>query len=128
MSQIRIPTFDMLMNPTINALKVLGGSGTIEEINSKAVEIADLSPEQLNILHNPEKDSRSEVEYRLAWVRTYLKKAGILENAVRGVWALTLEGKQLDKVNPEEVKRVVREQFQLDREIQTDDVLKEERT
>jgi restriction system protein len=128
MSQIRIPTFDMLMNPTINALKVLGGSGTIEEINSKAVEIADLSPEQLNILHNPEKDSRSEVEYRLAWVRTYLKKAGILENAVRGVWALTLEGKQLDKVNPQEVKRVVREQFQLDREIQTDDVLKEERT
>ena len=28
----KAPTYDQLMNPTIQALKALGGSGTIEEI------------------------------------------------------------------------------------------------
>jgi restriction system protein len=40
MAQTDIPTFDKLMNPVIQALKQLGGSGTIEEINSKVIEIA----------------------------------------------------------------------------------------
>jgi restriction system protein len=69
-----MPTFDTLMDPVIQALKLLGGSGTIEEVNTKATEIAKLSDEQLEILHNPEKGSQTEVEYRLAWARTYLKK------------------------------------------------------
>ncbi len=121
MSQIRVPTFDMLMNPTIEALKALGGSGTIEEINAKAVEIATLSPQQLEVLHNPDKGGYTEVEYRLAWARTYLKKCDILENSVRGVWALSALGKQLDRVNPKEIKRLVREQRQRDRDSQGDD-------
>jgi restriction system protein len=102
-----VPTFDKLMNPVINALKQLGGSGTIEEINNKATEIACLTNEQLEVLHNPEKGSQTEVEYRLAWARTYLKKFGVLENSSRGVWALTLEGRQLEQVNPQKVKQFV---------------------
>jgi restriction system protein len=35
MADISVPTFDRLMNPVIQALKQLGGSGTIEEINNK---------------------------------------------------------------------------------------------
>lgn len=102
-----VPTFDKLMNPVIHALKQLGGSGTIEEINSKAVEIAGLTDEQLEVLHDPEKSSQTEVEYRLAWARTYLKKYGVLENSSRGVWALTSKGGQLDQVNPQVVKKTV---------------------
>lgn len=30
-----LPTFDQMMNPLLNALKVLGGSGTVEEIEEK---------------------------------------------------------------------------------------------
>lgn len=126
MSQIRVPTFDMLMNPTIDALKHLGESGTIEEINAKAIELANISKAQLEVLHNPEKGGQTEVEYRLAWARTYLKKCGILENSVRGVWALTSEGKQLEKVNPREIKRLVREQRLRAIENENDDVLEEE--
>ena len=85
MSQISIPTFDRLMNPLIKALKELGGSGTIEEIDGKVAELAGLSDGQLEVLHNPDKGSQTEVEYRLAWTRTYLKKYGILENSSRGV-------------------------------------------
>lgn len=110
MTDIKVPTFDSMMNPLIQALKMLGGSGTIAEIDNKTTEILDLSDEQLEVLHDPEKSSQTEVEYRLAWTRTYLKKYGVLENSSRGVWALTAKGRQLEKVNPTTVKRVVRAQ------------------
>jgi restriction system protein len=114
---ISVPTFDALMNPLIQALKSLGGSGTIEEINNKTVDIASISDEQLEVLHGPEKSSQTEVEYRLAWTRTYLKKYGVLENSSRGVWALTPKGVQIDKVNPTTVKRYVRDQDREARQI-----------
>ncbi|MCB9099908.1 MAG: winged helix-turn-helix domain-containing protein [Anaerolineales bacterium] len=110
MSHVNIPTFDKFMNPVIQALKQLGGSGTIEEINNTVIEIAKLSDEQLEILHDPEKGSQTEVEYRLAWARTYLKKYGVLENSSRGVWALTPKGRQLDQVNSRVVRRFVQNQ------------------
>ncbi|MCP4537423.1 MAG: restriction endonuclease [Chloroflexi bacterium] len=111
MSKIDIPTFDAFMNPVIQALKSLGGSGTIEEINNKVVEIAELSDDQTEVLHKPEKGGGStEVEYRLAWTRTYLKKYDVLENSSRGVWALTAKGRQIDRVNPKEVRRFVQAQ------------------
>lgn len=113
---IQIPTFDQMMNPLIQALKSLGGSGTIEEIEDKVTEILHLSDEQLEVLHNPEKGGQTEIGYRLAWTRTYLKKYDILENSSRGVWALTQKGRQLERVNANEVKRFVRDE---DRKIHT---------
>ena len=108
MSEVRVPTFDTFMNPLLQALKDLGGSGTIEEIASKTAEIAELTDEQLDLPHNPERGGWTEFEYRLAWTRTYLKKYGLLENSSRGVWALTQQGRQVDGVDPLEVKRFVR--------------------
>jgi len=109
-TDVKIPTYDQLMNPLLRALKDLGGSGTIEEIDAKTAEIAELSDEQLEILHD-EKSSQTEVEYRLAWARSYLKKFGILENSARGVWALTPEGRKLESVNEKEVVQFVREEL-----------------
>ncbi|MBE2225162.1 MAG: restriction endonuclease [Anaerolineae bacterium] len=106
----KVPTFDQMMNPLIQALKNLGGSGTIEEIYNQVAEILELTDEQLEVLHNPDSSSQTEIEYRLAWTRTYLKKYGILENSSRGIWALTSEGRQVDKVNPIAVKKIVRDQ------------------
>lgn len=103
----KVPTYDQMMNPTIRALKNLGGSGTIEEIYNKVTEILDLSDEQLDVLHNPEKGGQTEVEYRLAWSRTYLKKYGVLENSTRGVWALTQQGRELNEIDPVIVRRFV---------------------
>lgn len=105
---VKVPNFDHFMNPTLQALKLLGGSGTIEEIAAKIVELIELSDEQMSVLHNPEKSSQSEVEYRMAWARTYLKKYGLIDNSNRGVWALTPQGKQTDKVDPKDVKMFVR--------------------
>lgn len=112
MTKHDIPAFDYFMNPIIDALKMLGGSGTIEEINAKVVEITKLSDRQLEVLHNIQKGGQTEVEYRLAWARTYLKKCGLLENSTRGVWALTAEGRELERVDPKAIKKFVREQRQ----------------
>ena len=67
---VKVPTFDALMNPLIQALKELGGSGTIEEIEAKTAELAGLTDEQLALLHDPSKGSQTEFGYRLAWTRT----------------------------------------------------------
>jgi len=118
----KVPTFDQMMNPVLESLKLLGGSGTIEEINAKVFETLNLSDEILEILHNPDKSTQAEVEYRLAWTRTYLKKYGILENSSRGVWALTSKGRQTERLNPNIVKRYVRDE---DRKSRIDDSKKE---
>lgn len=125
MTEVKVPTFDTLMNPVIQALKSLGGSGTIEEINNRASEIAGLSDEQLEVLHNPEKGGQTQVEYRFAWTRTYLKKYGVLENSSRGVWALTPTGRQLERVDPRAVKRHVREQIRKVRAVSVEEGLDE---
>lgn len=110
MPEIEIPTYDSMMNPSLEALRNLGGSGTIEEIYKEVANILELSNEQLEILHNPDRGTQSEVEYRLAWTRTYLKKYGLLENSSRGVWALTPSGSTTEWVDEREVVQFVREQ------------------
>lgn len=116
----KVPTFDQFMNPTLQALRDLGGSGTVEEIKNRVTELVSLSDEQLEILHNPDRGSQTVVEYRLAWARTYLKKYGLLENSTRGVWALTAKGRQTEKVNTREVKRFVAEEQKLRKEAEVD--------
>lgn len=101
--------FDDLMNPVIQALKILGGSGTIEEINNKVAEVAKIPSDQLEVLHNPEKGGMTEIEYRLMWTRTYLKRYEIIDNSSRGVWSLTEKGSKIDKVDEKDVVRFVRE-------------------
>jgi restriction system protein len=71
----------------------MGGSGTIQEIMEHVLEIADFSEEQQSILHND--GPGTEIAYRLAWGRSYLKKVDALENSQRGVWAITSYGRTL---------------------------------
>ncbi|MFC1936366.1 restriction endonuclease, partial [Chloroflexota bacterium] len=87
----------------------------------RVAELMQLSDEQLEILHDPERGGRSEFEYRLAWTRTYLKKFDLIENSTRGVWALTPTGRKTEKVNEKEVVRYVKEQGRIDREQRTEE-------
>jgi restriction system protein len=120
--------YDDFMNPLILALKQLGGSGTNEEIDSRVGDIFKIPSEQLDILHNPEKGGISEIEYRLHWTRTYLKKYGVIENSSRGVWSLTPKGSAIETVDQREVVRVVKEQTKSQKEIdlETDGVVDKE--
>ena len=103
------PTFDALLVPTVRALVELGGSGSVEEINTKVYEIAKLTDDVLLVPHG-EEGTTSEVDYRLAWSRTYLNKFGLLENSSRGIWALSKADIDVSKLDHIEIVRTVRDQ------------------
>jgi restriction system protein len=115
MNKANIPTYDAMMNPVLQVMKDLGGSGTIEEINSKVAEVMGLSDEHLEVIHDSSRGGQTEFEYRVAWTRTYLKRYGLLENSGRGVWALTPDGRSVSQIDEKEVVRVVRDQLKKER-------------
>lgn len=93
MSLSGLPRYQDLLWPTILALRDLGGSGSIDEIVEKVLELGDYSAEQQSVLHTD--GPSTEIEYRLAWGRTYLKGMGLAVNSQRGVWSLTDEGRNV---------------------------------
>lgn len=101
-----VPSFDDLFMPVLEALKLLGGSGNIEEINEKVFELLNLDAKILEIQHGS--DGRTEMEYRLAWARTYLKKTGFIDNSVRGVWTLTFTNIDISKLDKNRIAREAR--------------------
>ena len=93
MSTSKIPTFQSLLWPTLKALEEKGGSASIEELSEVVAATMNLPDEILEI---PHKDGpRSEVEYRSAWARTYLKMIDAVENSDRGVWTITDIGRHV---------------------------------
>ena len=108
-----VPQFDELMSPTVQALKRLGGSASIDELVPEIVRLMGLPQEVADTPHGT--TGRTELEYRSAWARTYLRKVGLIENSERGIWALTPTGAQADKIDGRKIAREVGKQFQSDR-------------
>ncbi|WP_291721465.1 restriction endonuclease [Bernardetia sp.] len=104
----KVPNYDKFIIPTLKALKNLGGSGSIDEINEAVYLVANLSEDILEVQHD-ENGVQSEVDYRLAWARTYLKKYGIIENSSRGVWSLIDNELNPKDFNSDEIVKKVRE-------------------
>lgn len=100
-----VPAYNEMMHELFQAMHELGGSGTIAEIDDQMIEILNLPTEIQEIMHGD--SSKTEVEYRLAWTRSYMKKVGILENSSRGVWSLTAKGRELEEIDPDEIVRQV---------------------
>ena len=88
-----VPPYHELLWPVLQAVGELGGSGSISEIVETAIKREGFSDAQQAVLHND--GPETEIAYRLAWARTYLKGMGLLTNSSRGVWALTDEGTAL---------------------------------
>ncbi len=116
-NQTKMPQYHELMKPLLQALHELGGSGSIDEIAQKVAELTNLPEDILNVPHNPEKSSQTEVEYRLAWARTYLKKYGILENSERGIWLIVPEKRNIKEIDPQEVVKTVRSELKMQKQL-----------
>lgn len=101
---ITIPNYATLIEATFSALKILGGSGKNDEINSKVAEILELSNEVQDVPHL-NSSSLSEVNYRCAWARTILKNYGALENSARSVWTIKPEFTSIDSVDGATVEK-----------------------
>ncbi|AHJ13537.1 restriction endonuclease [Sulfurospirillum multivorans] len=97
-------SYNQLFEPTIHSLKQLGGSGSIDEIEEKVIEILHLTEAEINDIH---RGNTTKLEYRLAWARTYLKRYGLLDNSARGIWALTEKGFKDQKIDDLEIRQFV---------------------
>lgn len=100
------PKYDDLFNPTLQALKELGGSGRNEEIEQKIAEIMNLSDDDVNDIH---RGNTTKLSYQAAWARNYLKRYGLIENSRRSVWSLTPKGLATDHVDKAHVHKVVKQ-------------------
>jgi restriction system protein len=105
----KVPKYHQLIYPTLKALKALGGSGTNEEILDKVCELEQFPAEIDQVPHSDNR--QTEINYRLAWARTYLKRVGAVDNSQHGIWTLTEKGASLTpddcKKIPAEVRKMV---------------------
>ena len=88
-----VPPYHELLWPTLQAVTELGGSASIGEIAETVIKRQGFSDAQLAVLHN--NGPETEIGYRLAWARSYLKGMSLLTNSARGIWALTDAGTAL---------------------------------
>ena len=82
-----VPRYGELIAPTFNAIKILGGSATNEEILKRIILDLNLENEIVDYAHLGS-TNMTELQYQLAWARTYLKNYGAIENSGRCVWAI----------------------------------------
>ena len=83
-----LPSLPGMMLVTIKALKELGGSATVQELDEKVIELEGVT-EGEQAFGMAGNTNLARVNYYLAWARTYLKRGEALANSSRGVWALT---------------------------------------
>ena len=99
-------TYNDLYNDVFQALKELGGSGTVSEINEKVIVMRRFDSKITDVPHN-ETGSRTELEYQLAWARTYLKKFGAIDISDRAVWIITKEFQKCESVDNKKVAKAI---------------------
>ncbi len=86
---------------------------TIDEMVDGVATAMALTDVQRELPHG--NTNGPEVDYRMAWARTYLKKAGVLENSARGVWRLTQKGLTITAAKVAEIPRQVQKEAALAR-------------
>ena len=105
-----VPGFEKTIKPMLMALQQKGGKASVGELDETAIKIMKLPEEITRILHKGS-DKRSEISYRMAWARTYLKKYGLIQNEKRGIWTFTekFDG-NIENIHVDEVVRKVRDE------------------
>ncbi|MCI8596863.1 MAG: hypothetical protein HFJ10_00230 [Lachnospiraceae bacterium] len=119
-NKIGVPGFEQTIKPILMALQEHGGRASIAELNKATLRIMNLPEEVLKIMHKGS-NRQSEMEYRIAWGRTYLKKYGLITNVARGIWALTdkFDG-DIEKIDVNEILRQVRSESAESKEERTE--------
>src|SRR6476469_2045304 len=95
-----VPPYTDMLWPTLQAAITLGGSASIAELDAAVIDREQFSDQQQDVLHGD--GPQTEIQYRLAWARTYLKGMGLLTNSKRGVWSVTESGQAstIEQIGP----------------------------
>ena len=95
-------TYKELLVPTYEALLELGGSGTNDEICAQVIKAMNLPDDVVDEPHLGN-INQTELEYQLAWARTYLKNFGVIVNSGRSVWAIAPDYTAKVELNTKEI-------------------------
>lgn len=86
---VKFPDSSTLEASVLKALKANGGSARTDEIDKFVSDDLKLSEEQLSQIRS---GNRTEIQYRLAWVRTKAKSRGLIEKSANRTWKLANKG------------------------------------
>lgn len=100
-----LPKYNDFFKPTLDALEKLGGSASIEELEDALTGALGLTQAQLDLTYP--KSGAAIAPDRMAWARSFLKLAGLVENPKRGVWVLTEDGRAATAQSNAELKKTV---------------------
>lgn len=98
-----VPPYQDLLWPAVQVMRDLGDSGSIDEITERVLDRENFSEAQQAVLHGD--GPGTEIAYRLAWARSYLKGMGLAENSRRGVWSLTEKGRTVTEAEIEPLRQ-----------------------
>ena len=98
--------FTKYIEPVIEAIRELGGSGRPEEVR-------EVIARNLRITESEQSEPlpsgvQSRFENQVHWARFYLVKAGYIDSSQRGVWSLTEKGRTTGKVSDEEIQSILK--------------------
>lgn len=99
-----VPKYDAFFRPVLVALDAMGGSGSVSEIDDRIASDLGLGPDALELTYK--KTGVSMVADRIAWARSYLKMARLVDNPSRGVWILTDDGRKALGVDDHVLRKV----------------------
>lgn len=92
-----VPDFQTIMLPLLKTLQD-EEQHTLSQVMDKLAEEFNLSSEDLKL--QVPSGQMGLFRNRIGWARTYLKNAGLIEYANRGVYKISKEGKKLLSTNP----------------------------
>lgn len=103
--QRKCPTYKHFFMPVLKALQDLGGSAANDEIYKRILLNENFSQDIVDEMHS---FTQTQIEYNIAWARTYLRNYGAIESSRHGVWALTSKGAALAKGDSCDVKEIAK--------------------
>jgi restriction system protein len=93
------PQFLIYVKPVLEALQANGGAGNSTSIIDQVIEKLGITDEEME---ETTSNGQSRIRNQIQWSRFYLFKAGLIDNAERGIWRLTNEGLE-SKLTEDEV-------------------------
>jgi restriction system protein len=88
----QLPSHVAMAWPTLCAIKRAGGSASNAEIMDAVAVDLRLTEEQRGLLCG--RGSRTLLDYRLAWARTFLRTMGAIQNDAPCQWSITDRGRE----------------------------------
>lgn len=111
-SSDKVPKRDDCLDPILATLHELGGSASRGELKSRAIErimkLFGLTPDVLQVPAG--QGNKSNLELNVGFSISRLKRLDLIDNSERGVWSLTEKGRRTQKVDPDEIVELVRQQ------------------